>query len=89
MKGHILTVPKLIDERRISFLFLPDEGGRQISCTTAVNPDAPEQLEKMKKWKHVSIDDSDWIPDEKGQPVTLRVNSIHEIKHDKPAKVHS
>jgi hypothetical protein len=89
MKGYILTSPKLIDKRRISFVFFDEANKQEISCQTASDSDAPAMLEKLKNWRHVSIDAGDWITDDKGRLVTLRISSIHKIKDDEPAKLNS
>jgi hypothetical protein len=89
MNGYILTEAKLIDDRRISFSFFDEDGKREIVCQTAGDDNAPAMLEKLKKWKRVSIDDYDWIMDDSGRPTTLRVYSIRKIKNNEPAKLHS
>jgi hypothetical protein len=75
MKGSILSEPKLIDKRVISFVFFDEEVKREISCQTAGNSDAPAMLEKMKGWKHVFID-GNWITDDRGRLGTFRVDKI-------------
>lgn len=80
MKGQILTKPKLMDKRRITFSLLDEKSGREIICQTHGDDDAPARLKKMERMGHIEID-GDWIDSFGGHPSVFRVTKIKPLEN--------
>jgi hypothetical protein len=80
MKGHIVTKPKLMDNRRITFSLFEETNGREIICQTMGDNNAPNMLKEISEMKHVEIE-GNWIPTDRGASIMFRVESVKNLEN--------